>query len=280
MNKISVNEMMDMLVPDLRNQRERLKGLNISHIILDDTLKPESNSVFGAYQFALEDICHGLNIRYTPVHTDRKFSSLRSTINRLNEDSSVHGILYDDPFKPNLGTDQLHIGISPIKDIECITPTSIGKYICNQNSIKTPCFLASLYELLFMHNIGRANRRMLVINNEFGAKNKFIHKNTTNDLITFTTTTPNDADYISTNIYNYDVIISTLFDTDAFIDNSIVDLQFEPKIVLDYGYCNKESKSSIDPKIFKEGTRYYNIFDGLLELYVINVLNNLCKSYK
>ena len=280
MSKISIKEMRDMLIPDVRDQRNRLKKINLSHIIINSDLNKVNQNIFGAYQDTIEELCGILDIHYEQVHVDRKLGSIRSTINKLNSNPSVHGILYDNPFEVKSYTDQIGIGITSVKDIECLNPVTVGKFICNENSVKIPCFIASLTELLFMHNLGKVNRRILSINGSHGTKNKFISKNSSSDMFTMTTTSPSDTDFISTNFYNYDIIISMLFDTDYYIDENIIDMMSSPKIVLDYGYCSKMSRSSIDPELFYMNTAYYNIFDGLIDLYVINALHNLCKSYK
>ena len=87
---------------------------------------------------------------------------LNALIDKLNEDSAVHGILVQLPLPKHLDEEQVILRIKPEKDVDAFHPTNVGR-ITIGNPKFLPCTPAGIMELLHRSGIEISGKECVVI---------------------------------------------------------------------------------------------------------------------
>ena len=87
---------------------------------------------------------------------------LNALIDKLNEDSEVHGILVQLPLPKHLNEEEIILRIKPEKDVDAFHPTNVGR-ITIGNPKFLPCTPAGIMELLHRSNIEISGKECVVI---------------------------------------------------------------------------------------------------------------------
>ena len=113
--------------------------------------KPESISYVGMKQKK----CLKMGIITTVYHYQENISeeSVLKTINQMNHDSSIHGILIQLPLPERFNTDLLLNSVSKEKDVDGFHYYNAGKLFQNKDYSFTPCTPKGCIELLTYYNI-------------------------------------------------------------------------------------------------------------------------------
>jgi len=88
---------------------------------------------------------------------------MNALIDLLNRDNSVHGILVQIPLPEQLNEFAITSRISPIKDVDCLTPFNIGLLVSNRAILK-PCTPSGIIELFDYYKIGLAGKNAVIVN--------------------------------------------------------------------------------------------------------------------
>lgn len=88
---------------------------------------------------------------------------LNSLIDSLNSDSSVHGILVQLPLPKQLDEFETVSRISPLKDIDGLTPHNVG-LLAMKKAVLKACTPSGIIELLDHYQIGLEGKNVVVIN--------------------------------------------------------------------------------------------------------------------
>jgi methylenetetrahydrofolate dehydrogenase (NADP+)/methenyltetrahydrofolate cyclohydrolase len=91
-----------------------------------------------------------------------KESEVLDLIKKLNEDAGVHGILVQLPI-PNMDENKIFNSISPVKDVDGLTPKNIGNLLLG-NEIIVPATVAAIAELLRSTNVDLKGKEVVIIN--------------------------------------------------------------------------------------------------------------------
>lgn len=89
----------------------------------------------------------GIQSFYYPLPADVSQNELLALIQRLNQDSAVHGILVQAPLPPHLNPDLLYETISPKKDVDGFHPENVGKLAQRRPALR-PCTPLGIIVLL------------------------------------------------------------------------------------------------------------------------------------
>jgi len=84
-------------------------------------------------------------------------------IDLLNRDNSVHGILVQIPLPGQLNEFAITSRISPVKDVDCLTPFNIGLLVSNRAILK-PCTPSGITELFDYYKIDLAGKNAVIVN--------------------------------------------------------------------------------------------------------------------
>ena len=88
---------------------------------------------------------------------------MNALIDLLNRDNSVHGILVQIPLPGQLNEFAITSRISPIKDVDCLTPFNIGLLVSNRAILK-PCTPSGIIELFDYYKIDLAGKNAVIVN--------------------------------------------------------------------------------------------------------------------
>lgn len=89
----------------------------------------------------------GIDYRLHALAADAGEQAIRSTIDRLNRDPEVTGILLNLPLPDAIDTPAIQYGIDPYKDVEGVNPGNIG-LLFYDTPIMAPCTALAVMEML------------------------------------------------------------------------------------------------------------------------------------
>lgn len=105
----------------------------------------------------------GIAVREIPLGADSPPTLFRQTLDHLGHDPTIHGVLVQTPWPPEwrrLISDHL----SPLKDVEGITPGNLGRLLLS-DPIVLPCTAAAVVALIESRIPDLAGRRVVLVNN-------------------------------------------------------------------------------------------------------------------
>ena len=85
------------------------------------------------------------------------------TLNRLNKDASIHGIMIQYPVPDHISQFQLMQSISPAKDVEGLHPHNIGQTLLG-NEYLVPCTPLAVIKILDYEHINLEGKNVTIIN--------------------------------------------------------------------------------------------------------------------
>ena len=88
---------------------------------------------------------------------------MNSLIDTLNRDNTVHGILVQLPLPSQLDAFSTTSRISPLKDVDCLTPNNVGLLAIGRAIIK-PCTPSGIMELFAFYKIDLEGKNVVIIN--------------------------------------------------------------------------------------------------------------------
>jgi methylenetetrahydrofolate dehydrogenase (NADP+)/methenyltetrahydrofolate cyclohydrolase len=89
----------------------------------------------------------GIDYELITLPADATFDDVAGTIQRLNKDLSVTGIMLHLPLPGHLDATELQYQIDPVKDVEGVNPANIG-YVVYGHTLIAPCTALAVIELI------------------------------------------------------------------------------------------------------------------------------------
>ena len=129
-------------VDDLRSRSGLVPGL-ATVLVGDD---PASELYVRRKREACAEV--GIESFHHGLPADLPAEELRSLIDRLNADDSVHGILLQLPVPPHIDGDEMTARIDPGKDVDGLHPVNAGLLAQGSPAAMVPCTPAGVMELL------------------------------------------------------------------------------------------------------------------------------------
>lgn len=118
-----------------------------------------------SYVTSKQKDCAEVGIATKDHRLPQKFSQaeLESLVDLLNRDSTVHGILVQLPLPDDLDEFAIINRISPVKDVDGLTPYNIG-LLSSGRALLKPCTPSGIMELFDHYNIGLSGKNVAIIN--------------------------------------------------------------------------------------------------------------------
>ena len=162
---------------------------------------------------------------------------MNSLIDLLNKDDTVHGILVQLPLPGQLDEFTTTSRISPIKDVDGLTPYNIG-LLTSGRAILKPCTPSGIMEMLDYYKIDLEGKNVVIINrsNLVGKPlyNLMLEKNAT------VTTCHSRTRNLKEHCLGADVIITAIGNRAKFVLTE--DMVREGAVVIDVGTARLEGK--------------------------------------
>lgn len=146
----------------LKEQAERLKEQGIlpklTVILVGED--PASQSYVRGKEKAAKEIGIESELILMPKETSEE--ELLRTINRLNADASVHGILVQLPLPSQIDEKKVIFAISPAKDVDGFHPESIGKMMIGEKTF-LPCTPNGIMHLVKEMGVTISGRHVVIV---------------------------------------------------------------------------------------------------------------------
>jgi len=121
------------------------------------------------YVAGKERDCREVGIEFELFHfrEEAKEEEIVRTIQKLNSDSSVHGVIIQLPLPSSLNADRLLPCIDPAKDVDGLHPLNVGKLWLGQYDFERdllPCTPKGIIRLLDYYSISLAGKYSVIVN--------------------------------------------------------------------------------------------------------------------
>jgi methylenetetrahydrofolate dehydrogenase (NADP+)/methenyltetrahydrofolate cyclohydrolase len=112
-----------------------------------------------------DNACSEVGIISKHVEFDAAASEQKilQTIQRLNADDTVHGILIQYPVPKHLSSEKLMQAIDPRKDVELLKPENLGRTLMGDEYL-VPCTPLSVLTILEHEHVGLSGKDVVIVN--------------------------------------------------------------------------------------------------------------------
>ncbi|MDE1816412.1 MAG: bifunctional 5,10-methylenetetrahydrofolate dehydrogenase/5,10-methenyltetrahydrofolate cyclohydrolase [Thaumarchaeota archaeon] len=201
------------------------------------------NQASASYVTSKQKDCADVGIATKDHRLPQSFSQkeLDSLIDLLNNDKTVHGILVQLPLPDHLDEFSIISRISPIKDVDGLTPYNMG-LLASGKAILKPCTPSGIMELFDYYDIDLSGKDVVIINRSNLVGKPLYHlmleKNAT------VTTCHSKTKDLKSHCLEADIIISAVGDRSKFTltDNMVKD----GAVVIDVGTSRLDGKLAGD----------------------------------
>ena len=179
----------------------------------------------------------GIKTKDHKLSADTTQKELDKIINNLNNDKEVHGILVQLPLPKQLNEFATISRISPIKDVDGLTPQNVGLLSMGKSILK-PCTPSGIMEMFYYYKINLQGKNVVMINRSNLIGKPLYHLLLQNNatVVTCHSKTENLHEYCK----NADVIITAVGDRAKFKLTS--DMIKQDVIVIDVAISRHEGK--------------------------------------
>ena len=179
----------------------------------------------------------GIKTKDHKLSADTTQEELDKIIDNLNNDKEVHGILVQLPLPKQLNEFATISRISPIKDVDGLTPQNVGLLSMGKSILK-PCTPSGIMEMFYYYKINLQGKNVVMINRSNLIGKPLYHLLLQNNatVITCHSKTENLHEYCK----NADVIITAVGDRAKFKLTS--DMIKQDAIVIDVAISRHEGK--------------------------------------
>jgi len=194
----------------------------------------------------------GIKTKDHKLSTNATQQELDKIIDNLNNDNDVHGILVQLPLPNQLNEFATISRISPIKDVDSLTPQNVGLLSMGKSILK-PCTPSGIIEMFYYYKINLEGKNVVMINRSNLIGKPLYHLLLQNNatVITCHSKTKNlnehckNADIIITAVGNREKfkLTSDMIKQDAIVIDVAIS-RFEGKLVGDTDYDDIIQKAS------------------------------------
>jgi len=250
------------------------KKFDVVQLATEDYYHMDATSeLVDSYHKLMSLVCNELGINYDIQMISDGNDLVGRTgelVKRYNHNPNVDAVLYDFPFVRSSIYNLHDKQISTYRDIGFASRRTGSRFEDN-HSVKEPhAFITD--KLSEMHAITPDLMSYSIItNNIISSHNGLIPYNNLNyGKYTFVN---HMHKYEKT--FDSDVIVALLPHINLKRTHKIYNKKYEPMLVLDFGYSGNGEINSLDYKFFHKDTPIYNWENGLMDMYVYSLINNL-----
>ena len=270
--KIDGIEVAQTVKERVKNAASELKSQGIQPCLA--TILVGDNQASATYVKNKHKACAEVGIATKDHHPPASISQkeLNSLIDSLNKDSSVHGILVQLPLPAQINEFEIISRISPIKDVDGLTPYNTGLLAMGKAALKA-CTPSGIMELFDYYKINLAGKNIVMINrsNLIGKPlyHMLLEKNAT--VTTCHSKTKNLAEFTK----SADVVITAVGDRTKFTLKQ--DMIKDGAVVIDVAITRYDGKLAGDcdyDKIIKKASFATPVPGGVGPMTVAMLLKN------
>lgn len=106
----------------------------------------------------------GINTNVIELDLDIETDDLVNTIEDLNKDESICGVLIFRPLPKHIDEGKISMSINPSKDIDCMHPLNLEKIFAGDDTGFAPCTPKAAMEILLHNEIQLEGKNVVIIN--------------------------------------------------------------------------------------------------------------------
>lgn len=203
------------------------------------TILVGNDQASASYVTSKQKDCSEVGIATKDHRLPQSFSQqeMNSLLDLLNNDSTVHGILVQLPLPEQLDEFSVTSRISPIKDVDGLSPYNMG-LLASGRAILKPCTPSGIMELLGYYSIDLAGKNVVIINRSNLVGKPLYHlmleKNAT------VTTCHSKTKNLKEHCLGADVIVTAVGDRTRFVLTG--DMVKDGVVVIDVGTSRQDDK--------------------------------------
>jgi len=179
----------------------------------------------------------GIKTKDHKLSADTTQEELDKIIDELNNDKEVHGILVQLPLPKQLNEFATISRISPIKDVDGLTPQNVGLLSMGKSILK-PCTPSGIMEMFYYYKINLQGKNVVMINRSNLIGKPLYHLLLQNNATVITC--HSKTENLHVHCKNADVIITAIGDRTKFKLTS--DMIKQDAIVIDVAISRYEGK--------------------------------------
>ena len=156
-------DVVNALNSKLTAEVEALKSKGVSPTLAMLRVGEKSDDI--SYEKTATKRCEtvGVAVKSIVLPDDVEQGTLIQSIEALNKDNNVHGILLFRPLPKHLSDDEIRAAIAPEKDIDGITDGSLAGVFTGSGAGYAPCTAQACMEILDYYNIDVKGKRTVII---------------------------------------------------------------------------------------------------------------------
>ena len=151
-----------ILTTDLKNKVEELNKKNINPkliVILVGDMKASASYVAQKEKFAVKAGIESDVMRFEDSVTE---SEILAEIDKINDDSSIHGVIVQLPLPDHISVAKVLNRIHPSKDVDGFTPTNVGKLFLGEDTLVS-CTPKGIMQMLASTKMDLSGKNVTVV---------------------------------------------------------------------------------------------------------------------
>ena len=146
----------------LASEIDRLESLDITPGLATVLMSDDgaSETYVSMKQRACEEV--GINGIHVEIDADAPADELYETIDELNNDDAVHGILVQMPVPDHVDESRVLQAVNPRKDVDGFHPENVGKLVAGSSRFR-PCTPHGVQQLLKSANIDTEGKDVVIV---------------------------------------------------------------------------------------------------------------------
>ncbi len=153
--------MAKQILAELQDEVDQLKTKGITPCLA--LIHTTRNKRSSKYVNQKKTIAEKIGINFIPFHLiDTTQKEIVKLIHRLNEDQNVHGIFIQIPLDTGLNETEILSAITPNKDVDGLSPTSIGKIQLGEKTI-VPAGIRAIFMFLEYYMINPMGKYWVIL---------------------------------------------------------------------------------------------------------------------
>ncbi|OHW61957.1 bifunctional protein FolD protein [Andreesenia angusta] len=119
-----------------------------------------------SYVKSIIKTCDNMNVNHKFSQYDENITEdeLVAEIEKLNADSSVHGVIVQYPLPAHIDSDRIANVLSPAKDVDCVTSENLGKLLMGIKGM-VPCTPKGMMRILKESGVDLVGKDVVVVGN-------------------------------------------------------------------------------------------------------------------
>lgn len=149
----------EKLVAEVEKLKESGKAPSLCIVMAGD--RPDSASYIKGAVKRCTDI--GIDCHVEKLPEEISQDEFLEVLDRLNNDSKIHGIIIMRPLPEQISEDVVKYKIAPEKDVDCFNPINVSKVMSGDSDGFPPCTPQAVIEILDHYGIEIKGKRAVVI---------------------------------------------------------------------------------------------------------------------